>query len=310
MQKCWVAQAASHGREDLHMLPLLLRAAAGQQQQNAGTFIEIGAFDGTSGSQTLLFERCHGWRGVLVEASPPNFEKLRRSNRTAHMVHAAAASCSPSGTAEVSIGGNEVAGVVDQTPKGYRYSSSRGQLSAQVPCKPLLEIAAEKMPHVHQFTYLSLDVEGLELSVLQGMGELSKLPFLVLLVENTVPTTQNHIKSLLKSSGFHKLNPPLGFGIRKYSQNDVWVASSLLGTAQDLFGSTALQGRGKVGNHRLSATLPFPMVAAAAAAEEYNSTLRRQLQKATIKVLSEKFPELSHTNQSCSQSMRASTQRR
>ena len=54
MQKCWVAQAASHGREDLHMLPLLLRAAAGQQQRNAGTFIEIGAFDGMSGSQTLL----------------------------------------------------------------------------------------------------------------------------------------------------------------------------------------------------------------------------------------------------------------
>ena len=31
-----------------------------------------GAFDGESGSQTILLERCFGWRGLLLEANPTN----------------------------------------------------------------------------------------------------------------------------------------------------------------------------------------------------------------------------------------------
>ena len=35
-----------------------------------GFFLEIGGLDGIKFSNTLFFERCLGWTGVLVEANP------------------------------------------------------------------------------------------------------------------------------------------------------------------------------------------------------------------------------------------------
>ena len=43
-----------------------------------GTFLEIGAIGGWFESTTYLFERCLGWRGVLVEPTPVTFQLLLR----------------------------------------------------------------------------------------------------------------------------------------------------------------------------------------------------------------------------------------
>ena len=40
------------------------------------TFVEMGAFDGLRESESLFFERCLGWRGILIEAHPLSFQKL------------------------------------------------------------------------------------------------------------------------------------------------------------------------------------------------------------------------------------------
>ena len=45
------------------------------------TFVELGALDGWHGSNTLMLERCFGWTGLLIEASPHNFRNLQRSGR-------------------------------------------------------------------------------------------------------------------------------------------------------------------------------------------------------------------------------------
>ena len=52
-----------------------------QENRNPGIFVEIGALDGLSGSNTLFFERMYDWRGVLIEAQPDNAKKLMSSNR-------------------------------------------------------------------------------------------------------------------------------------------------------------------------------------------------------------------------------------
>ena len=44
-----------------------------------GTFLEIGALDGRDTSNTWALERCLGWRGVLIEALPHNFDRLIRN---------------------------------------------------------------------------------------------------------------------------------------------------------------------------------------------------------------------------------------
>jgi FkbM family methyltransferase len=48
-----------------------------------GVFIDIGAHDGVSFSNSLFFERELGWRGVCVEPIPDVFAKLQKNRRCA-----------------------------------------------------------------------------------------------------------------------------------------------------------------------------------------------------------------------------------
>ena len=59
-------------------------------------FLEIGAFDGVTESNTILLERCLGWRGVLVEANPQAWTSLKGADRNhARLVHAAPMCANP-----------------------------------------------------------------------------------------------------------------------------------------------------------------------------------------------------------------------
>ena len=46
-----------------------------------GFFIEAGAFDGETISNTLHFELNRGWTGLLVEPDPVAFKVLKSKNR-------------------------------------------------------------------------------------------------------------------------------------------------------------------------------------------------------------------------------------
>jgi FkbM family methyltransferase len=45
-------------------------------------FLEMGAYDGLAESNTRFFETCLGWTGLLIEASPRSFEKLKENALT------------------------------------------------------------------------------------------------------------------------------------------------------------------------------------------------------------------------------------
>ena len=46
-----------------------------------GFFVEAGAYDGYTLSNSLFFELYRGWKGLLVEANPDNYETLMATNR-------------------------------------------------------------------------------------------------------------------------------------------------------------------------------------------------------------------------------------
>lgn len=46
------------------------------KRENAGFFIECGAFDGLTECSCKFFEETLGWKGINVEASPPVYKKL------------------------------------------------------------------------------------------------------------------------------------------------------------------------------------------------------------------------------------------
>ena len=49
----------------------------------AGFFIEVGGFNGWDYSNSLFYEVCLGWRGLLLEGSPHSFARLRENRPNA-----------------------------------------------------------------------------------------------------------------------------------------------------------------------------------------------------------------------------------
>lgn len=169
---------SQHG-EDVLLLPTLLKATGG----SPGTFVEIGALDGVTYSNTRTLELCYGWRGLLIEGNPANFRKLISSERNATKVHAAVCAGKSDGsddTITFTREGGQLAGAVDFIPDLNSKISGKAlnASTVSVPCRPLTRIMRDAgFPTAN---LLSLDVEGAEAEVL---AQVQPAAFQVVLVE-------------------------------------------------------------------------------------------------------------------------------
>jgi FkbM family methyltransferase len=141
-----------------------------------GVFIEAGANDGVTVSNTLYFERHRGWRGLLIEPIPNLAERCRK-NRPRCIVENCALVSPKQTDKTVTMHYCNLMSLVKgamQSPEADRQHLERGcavqkveTYEVQVPARTLDDVlAAHGITHVDFF---SLDVEGYELPVLQGM---------------------------------------------------------------------------------------------------------------------------------------------
>jgi len=144
-----------------------------------GTFLEIGGANGLEQSNTWIFEVCLGWKGILVEAHPRFFAQLRR-NRPATLNMQFAACARDAGLwANFSAQrwtGARVITADDQPTDGHRQSIQ----TVSVQCGQLGDHLARLQ--VERLDFVSVDVEGSELTVLQSL-DFSRLTIGVVLVE-------------------------------------------------------------------------------------------------------------------------------
>ena len=149
--------------EDLLLLPTLLRATRGRP----GTFVEMGALDGITGSTTLVLERCFNWTGLLIEGNPKSYAKLIQSRRTATKVHSAACAAGRY-TLPFMVDGGPWAGAPETMSAGLdKKLPHRSHRVTNVPCKPLPAILAEHLgSRACHVDFFSLDVEEAEAAVL------------------------------------------------------------------------------------------------------------------------------------------------
>ncbi|CAG2214756.1 unnamed protein product [Mytilus edulis] len=56
--------------------------------KTGGFFVECGALDGETRSNTLIFERLRSWNGLLIEADPSNYKLVKKKNRKAFTINA------------------------------------------------------------------------------------------------------------------------------------------------------------------------------------------------------------------------------
>ena len=70
-----------------------------------GFFIECGAADGETYSNSLFFEMQRNWTGILIEANPLYYRALLRKNRRAYLLHACLSTKRRPATASIRLSG-------------------------------------------------------------------------------------------------------------------------------------------------------------------------------------------------------------
>lgn len=148
---------------------------------NNGYFVELGANDGVKQSNSLYFEKYRGWRGLLIEATPQNFLKCRQNRARRSAVYCVACVSFDYDQEFVRMAYSDLMTAPINSKSDINDPRAHAQLGSQYLSKGeinfefgaiartlnslLLEVSAP-----NQIDFLSLDVEGFEQEVLQGVN--------------------------------------------------------------------------------------------------------------------------------------------
>lgn len=159
-----------------------------------GTFVEAGANDGYSVSNTYYLEKILGWRGLLVEPIPELFDQACRRRRASVVLNAALVPFSREGEQIELIYGNLMSMVVgamgsaeaDQAhiARAATHDPTSGSYRVSIKGRALSSLIDEAK--IGPIDFLSLDVEGFEAPALQGL-DLSRHRPRFILVEARFP---------------------------------------------------------------------------------------------------------------------------
>lgn len=136
------------------------------ETRSQGFFVDVGAHHPHRFSNTYLFYR-RGWRGVNIDAMPGSMDKFRRSRPRDINIEVAIGT--QRGSATYFMFNEPALNTFDPTLVAER-SMAPWRLVAEValPVKPLSDVLSEAVPPNQSIDFLSVDVEGRDLDVLQS----------------------------------------------------------------------------------------------------------------------------------------------
>jgi len=188
-----------------------------------GTFLEMGALDGITYSNTKFFEDTLGWTGVLIEPHPVQFQNLTQTRPNCHLFNTLVSDM----TAELKFkyflyGLSPVSGVESTLPESHFkvWFQSDNPLYKNLPqsevmIKPRTLTSIVKESGVPYIDFFSLDVEGHELNVLKSFD--FSIPVYLLLIECLDKYSPNEIEisDILKKNGFILVD--------NVAHNNIWL---------------------------------------------------------------------------------------
>lgn len=128
---------------------------------NDGFYIECGANNGVSQSNTILLERNRNWRGLLIEPSP-NAMNTCKMYRSSNNIFESCILSSPENEGKIIMG--DFDGNLMSSIDGQRLSRKSDY---KVTSKTLTSVLKDN--NISEVDFFSLDVEGHELEVLKGL---------------------------------------------------------------------------------------------------------------------------------------------
>lgn len=197
-----------HGSTGLNKLDLRLIEAIAPRP--SGFFVELGANDGVRQSNTYKLQKDFGWTGLLIEPSPSRFKECVTNRAFGNRPEVRCAACVPFDFQDrfVEIEDADLMSVakglvvtdqqaVEHADRGKCFlSDSSLRHSYGALARPLTTLLDE-VNAPSAFDLLSLDVEGNEISVLQGLDFQKYTPNWIL-----VETRGPEIAGYLSEAGY------------------------------------------------------------------------------------------------------------
>lgn len=192
-----------------------------------GYFVELGSSDGVELNNTYVLEKEFGWNGICVEANPRTFELLK-ANRSNILINRAVWNKSGEKTKFILAG---VLGSMIDVAFNDGHSERRRQRMASSGTVIVETISAHDLLVQNEapgmIDYLSLDIEGAELTVFQNI-DLKRWKF-------ALATIEHNSNSKARAAIMAALGP-LGYKRRQIHYDDWYYNPDLLRTYDGMAG--------------------------------------------------------------------------
>jgi FkbM family methyltransferase len=168
-------------------------------KKNIGVCVEVGGYDGITGSNTLFFEKI-GWKCLILEPIPDLCEKIK-ANRNCDILQVAASD--KAGIRDFYIAkGVETLSTIETDKNHFdRIHKDGGSGIEQIKVKTELLTQILKDNGYIEIDFLTLDVEGHEMSALRGL-DFKKINIKILIIEDATFGKSNNVKNFMKANSF------------------------------------------------------------------------------------------------------------
>ena len=169
------------------------------KDQKSGFFLEIGAFNGIEGSNCYHFEKFMNWQGIAVEASPLQFEKLKK-NRNCELINAALASENKQVEFfEIVEGFTQMSGINNINFQNSLERIKKNSNSKINKIKIESKTFNKLIPNHQIIDLISIDIEGNEFEVLKSI-DFDEYQIKVIIIENNIPNELSYLEFFLEKN--------------------------------------------------------------------------------------------------------------
>ncbi|MCK1468417.1 FkbM family methyltransferase [Bradyrhizobium sp. CW10] len=174
-------------------------------EKTNGFFVEFGATNGKSLSNTFLLEKKYGWTGILAEPAKAWHSELQ-ANRSCAIDHR----CVAERTGDL-VSFNETELLELSTIDKFSSNDARANERASGKRYEVQTVSLNDLLSQHDapadIDYLSVDTEGSELSILQNLDFVRYKPKIVTVEHNFVTNARSAINALLAREGYIQKYP-------------------------------------------------------------------------------------------------------
>ncbi|MDA9008507.1 FkbM family methyltransferase [Alphaproteobacteria bacterium] len=202
------------GRESQSQLLQDLFALTVSDQKRNGFFVEFGATNGITLSNTHLLEKSFSWTGILAEPARGWHERLSQARPGSKIIHDCVWKESGAKLNFRETDEGELSSIVEYVGSdGHKKSRDRGYQEYEVTSISLNDLLG-RCEAPHEIDFISIDTEGSEFEILNAF-DFSNYRFNAMAVEHNFSENEERINQLLEAHYYKRV-------LKEMSAWDAW----------------------------------------------------------------------------------------